>query len=211
MPPKAGSTLVGYTVLGSHGAARYVVTKDLCVGGSFGTGYLATKEATAPGGPPPCEVFFKELMSNSAEAVERELHAARRHMALQGHVRVARVLDVVERGARAIKAGTSDWRLGGAVVMEMHAGGTLHQRLACPVHSTAAVTPGPRALPEAHARYFFRQLIEGVNYLHSNKMCALRMSATDMTLLAADGCARTAARAATIGTSIPGTCCSRSA
>jgi serine/threonine protein kinase len=173
------AAFVGYTVPSTRdGGVRYTILRDLRVGGTYGAGFLASVQdgAEAPPGDAPADgphVFFKMLKPQLSSVVERELDLARRHMALPPHVHVARVLDVIPANARATKAGAPEWVLCGAVVMEMHGGGNLFQRLATPVGPDGAGTGAPRALPEPHARFFFRQLVAAVNHLHAHKMCVL--------------------------------------
>jgi serine/threonine protein kinase len=170
--------LVGYSVDGKSGA-RYTILKDLNVGGTFGAGFLASVQAgaEASGGAPVdgSRVFFKLLkpQPHNPSLVARELDTAEKHIKLPEHVNVARVLDVIPTNTGTTKAGAADWPLCGAVVMEMHDGGNLFQRLA-----NVAVVPGTsrvtqRPLAEPHARYFFRKLVAAVNHLHAHKMCAL--------------------------------------
>jgi hypothetical protein len=166
----------GYTNCTVRSAQRTYQLVEEISGGGFGVGYRAIDVRTAGSPEGPTVYFFKVLREATSAVALRELNVARRHAALPRHVFVVRVVDTLEQAAVAVPRGSPALPPVTAIVQEMCNGGDLFTRLALVPNKERGSGVKQVAFDERFARYFCRQLIVGVNHLHSHNMCAHRAS-----------------------------------
>ena len=167
----------GYTNCSVRSAKRTYELVEEISGGGFGVGYRAIDASTKGSPDGPTVYFFKILRDPSSAVALRELNVARRHAALPRHVFVVRVVDTLEQAAVAVPRGSPALPPVTAIVQEMCNGGDLFARLALVPNKDRPGCIKQVAFDERLARYFCRQLIVGVNHLHSHNMCVRRAPA----------------------------------
>jgi hypothetical protein len=167
----------GYTNCTVRSAQRTYQLVEEISGGGFGVGYRAIDVRTAGSPAGPTVYFFQVLREATSAVALRELNVARRHAALPRHCFVVRVVDTLHSAAVTVPRGSPALPPVTAIVQEMCNGGDLFARLALVPNKDRPGCIKQVAFDERLARYFCRQLIVGVNHLHSHNMCVRRAPA----------------------------------